>query len=63
MTLFSVVSDSSVSANEVNKDLQKISEWAYKWKMFSNPDLNKQAQKVVFSRITKQIISPKNLLR
>ena len=63
MTLFSVVSDSIISANEVNKDLQKISEWAYKWKMFSNPDLNKQAQKVVFSRITKQIISPKNLLR
>ena len=49
-SLFSVVNDSNISANELNKDLQKISEWACKWKMSFNPDLNKQAQEVLFSR-------------
>ena len=53
-SLFSVVNDSNISANELNKDLQKISEWAFKWKMAFNPDLIKQAQKVVFSRKLKK---------
>ena len=48
-SLFSAVNESSISANELNEDLQKISEWAYKWKMSFNPDLNKQAQRVIFS--------------
>ena len=47
--LFSVVNESNISANELNEDLQKISEWAYKWKISFNPDLNKQAQEVIFS--------------
>ena len=40
-SLFSVVCDSNISAYELNNDMQKISEWAYKWKMSFNPDLNK----------------------
>ena len=44
-----VVCDSNISANELNYDLQKISEWDFKWKMSFSPDLNKQAQKVTFS--------------
>ena len=48
-SLFSAVNESSISANELNEDLQKISEWAYKWQMFFNLDLNKQAQRVIFS--------------
>ena len=53
-SLFSIVHDPNTSANELNKDLQKISEWAYQWKMSFNPDQNKQAQEVIFSRkITK----------
>ena len=53
-SLFSIVNDPNTSANELNKDLQKISEWAYQWKMSLNPDQNKQAQEVIFSReITK----------
>ena len=39
-SLFSVVHESNISANELKNDLQKISEWAYKWKMLFNPDLN-----------------------
>ena len=57
---FSLVHDSDISANELNKSLSKIFEWAYKWKIFFNPDLNKQAQKVIFSRKTKLVISSKN---
>ena len=49
-SLFSVVCDSNISAYELNNDMQKISEWAYKWKMSFNPDLNKHTQEVIFSR-------------
>ena len=48
--LFSVVNGSNISADELNKDLELISEWAYKWKMSFNPDENKQEQEVFFSR-------------
>ena len=58
-SLFSVVHDSNISANELNNDLQKISEWAYKWKMSFNPDLNKQAQEVIFSRKLNKPSHPK----
>ena len=49
-SIFSVVNDPNISTNELNKDLGLISEWAYKWKMSFNPEKNKQAQEVVFSR-------------
>ena len=38
------------SANNLNKVLMKINDWAYQWKMSFNPDPNKQAQEVIFSR-------------
>ena len=34
----------------MNSDLIRISSWAFQWKMRFNPDLNKQAQEVIFSR-------------
>ena len=48
----SVVNDSNISVNELNEDLQKISDnqWDNQWKMCFNPDLNKQANEVIFSR-------------
>ena len=49
-SLFSVAHDKNTSANELNNDLQKISNWAYQWKMSFNPDPLKQAQEVIFSR-------------
>ena len=58
-SLFSVVHDSNISANELNNDLQKISEWAYKWKMSFNSDLNKQAWEVIFSRKLNKPSHPK----
>ena len=61
-SLFIVVNDSNISANELNRDLQKISEWAYKWKMSFSLDLNKQAQEIIFSRKLNKPFHPKNFL-
>ena len=48
-SLFSVVSDTNLSANALNNDLLKINIWAYQWKMSFNPHPSKQAQEVIFS--------------
>ena len=40
------------SASKHNDDFEKRSYWAYQWKMQFNPDPNKQANKVIFSRKT-----------
>ena len=47
--VFSIVNNPTISANELNHDLKVISQWAYQWKMKSNPDLNKQPTKLLFS--------------
>ena len=57
-SLFSVIHDSSTTRNELNDDLVKINNWAYQWKMSFNPDPNKQAQAVIFSRKTKKLNHP-----
>ena len=49
-SLFSVVQDITLSANNLNDDLKKIKKWTFQWKRSFNPDPNKQAQKVIFSR-------------
>ena len=49
-SLFSVVQDITLSAKNLNDDLKKINQWAFQWKMSFNPDCNKQAQEVIFSR-------------
>ena len=49
-SLFSKVEDINRSANELNCDLEKLTNWAYQWKMQFNPDPNKQANVVIFSR-------------
>ena len=36
--------------NELDTDLQSISDWAYQWKMRCNPDPIKQAQELYFAR-------------
>ena len=53
------VYDSNISANKLNNDLQKIFEWDYKWKISFNPNLNKQAQEVVFFKTLSKICHPK----
>ena len=49
-SLFSVISNTSVSASRLNNDLVKIREWAFNWKMSFNPDLTKQAKEAIFSK-------------
>ena len=48
--LFSVVHDIDTSGNDLNHDLEKISEWAFQWKMNFNPDPTKQFQETVFNK-------------
>ena len=50
--------DMNVSAREMNDGLSKISNWACQWKMRFNPDVNKQAQEVIFSRKIRSNIHP-----
>ena len=57
-SLFSVVHDNNTSAEVLNWDLKKISEWAHKWKMSLNPDVSQQAQEVIFSRKQAKSVHP-----
>ena len=48
-SLFSIVRDPKTSAEELNHDLQLISQWAFQWKMSFNPYPTKPAEEVIFS--------------
>ena len=50
ISLFSVEHDINQSGINLNDDWEKISNWAFQWKMSFNPDTNKQVQEVIFSR-------------
>ena len=51
-SLVNVVHDINTSANELNNDLKKVSNWAFqwsfRWKMSFNPDPSKQTQEGYF---------------
>ena len=49
-SLFNVAHGINTSANELNNDLKKVSNWVFQWKMSFNPDPSKQPQEVIFSR-------------
>ena len=57
-SLLFIVKYPNVTANELNHDLVLISQWAYQWNISFNPDPNKQAVEVIFSRKSKQIHNP-----
>ena len=50
-SLFSVVYDEKVTAENLEKDLETISNWAHQLKMQFNPDKNKQAVQVILIRV------------
>ena len=50
ISLFSVVQNINSTANDLNSDLMKISEWAFQWKIRFNPD----PEKHINSRIIKK---------
>ena len=49
-SLFSKVKYSTLSLSDLNYDLETTNQWAHQWKMSFNPDSNKQATEVLFSR-------------
>ena len=57
-SLFLTVNDPNISAIQLESDRKKASHWAHKWQMTFNPDLQKQAQEVLFSRKTVKISHP-----
>ena len=57
-SLFTVVEDSITTANDMNHDLDLISQWAYAWRMSFNPDPQKQAVELTFSRKKIEIDHP-----
>ena len=46
---FMLLRNPNTSAEILNHDLTRISEWAYRWKMSFKPDPSKQAQEVLYS--------------
>ena len=48
-SLYSIVDNPEVSADELNHDLNLIGQWAFQWKMSFNPDPTKQAEEILFS--------------
>ena len=57
-SLFSIVNDPILSANELNHDLHLIERWAYQWKMSFNPDPSKQAVEILFTQKRNSIYHP-----
>ena len=49
-SLFTVVEDSNTAANDMNHDLDLISQCSHAWRMSFNPDPQKQAVELTFSR-------------
>ena len=57
-SLFTVVKEPNTSAMDLNHDLNLISQWAYAWRMSFNPDPQKQAVELTFSRKKIEIDHP-----
>ena len=51
-SIFSKVHNKQLSQTNLNNDLRNITEWVFQWKMQFNPDPNKQANEVYFTRKT-----------
>ena len=57
-SLFTVVKNSNTSAEYMNHDLELMRQWAHDWRMSFNPDLQKQAVEIIFSRKRNKIDHP-----
>ena len=47
-----------ISANELNSDLEKVSNWTFRWEMCFNLDPIKQSQQVILNRKLKKAPLP-----
>ena len=57
-SLFTVVQNPNTAANDMNHDLEVIKQWAHHWRMSFNPDPQKQAVEIIFSRKRNKIDHP-----
>ena len=57
-SLFTIVQDSTTAANDMNHDLELIKQWANDWRMSFDPDSQKQAVELIFSRKRIEIDHP-----
>ena len=57
-SLFTVVYDVDIAADQLNRDLEIISNWAHQWKMEFNPGKNKQTVQVIFSQKKEAVAHP-----
>ena len=58
MSLFSIVRDPLISAEELNHDLKLINKWAFQWEMSFNPDPTKPAEEIIFSHKRYPLVHP-----
>ena len=49
-SILSTMKNVNLSIDQLNSDLEKISNWAHQWKMSFSPDPKKQAQELIFCR-------------
>ena len=52
---FSVVSDITVTMEEINNDLIDITNWVYQWKMSFHSNLTKQKQEVTSPKLANRL--------
>ena len=57
-SLFTIVNEPNVASEELNHDLALISQWAHDWRMSFNPDPQKQAIELLFSKKRHQADHP-----
>ena len=57
-SLFTVVRESNGAANDMDHDLNLISQWAHDWRMSFNPDPQKQAVELILSRKRNELDHP-----
>ena len=57
-SLFTVAEYSNAAANDMNHDLKLINQWAHSWRMSFNPDPQKQALELIFSRKINEMDHP-----
>ena len=58
-SLFTIVQDSKTAASAMNHDLELTSKWVHDWRMSFNPDPQKQAVELRYSRKKLKSIIPK----
>ena len=57
-SLFTVVQEPNAAAEDMNHDLELISQWAHDWRMSFNPDPQKQAVELLLSKKRQEMDHP-----